>query len=126
MGTGDIQRFCQLGPLTRRSEDLWPLLVAMKTPPPASTPVEVEVEVPAGGVKAADKSGREKVADCSSDSDGSSEEEVGGGDVCFPEGQLLQLSSPELLQVRRINFCYMRSWKNAMLCYFLRLCAGWY
>ena len=30
VGTGDIRRFCQLGPLTRRSEDLWPLLTAMK------------------------------------------------------------------------------------------------
>lgn len=31
-GSGDIQRFCQMGPLTKRSEDLWPLFVAMKTP----------------------------------------------------------------------------------------------
>lgn len=37
VGSGDIQRFCQLGPLCRRSEDLWPLLVAMKTPPTTST-----------------------------------------------------------------------------------------
>ena len=41
VGSGDIQRFCQLGPLSRHSEDLWPLLVAMKTklssPDPAAT-----------------------------------------------------------------------------------------
>jgi hypothetical protein len=36
VGSGDIRRFCQLGPLSRRSEDLWPLLAAMKTPPPAA------------------------------------------------------------------------------------------
>lgn len=115
VGSGDIQKYCQLGPLSRCSEDLWPLLTAMKTSPAVDMASQPTVDRQSPGVSPNIRlsesehsesrteqwlfGGRDSVDSYCSVFSEDGTRQVEEGIVHFPEGKLLEKSSPELLDV---------------------------